>query len=248
MGATVDALHRLQEIELQIAEVRQRIDRKHRAVKKHEKGISNLDATIRSEEASLLADQMEADRVELEMKTQEAAVGRLRQALNLARTNKEYSAILTQLNTNKADISKLEERVLAVLNQIDLKKKHVAAVREEHSGGLAKLDELKAATREIEESSRHRLARFSEERERAAAAVPPTALQIFNRIAGKQDGEAMALVLRTHPKREEYACDGCNMSITLEQVNAILSRDEAVLCNTCGRILYLESSVASSSR
>ena len=40
---------------------------------------------------------------ELDLKTQESAIGRLRNALNTAKSNKEYSAILAQINSDKAD-------------------------------------------------------------------------------------------------------------------------------------------------
>ncbi len=246
MGATVDALHRLQDIELQIAEVRQRIERKHRAAKRQGKNLAEIDANIENKESALRADQMEADRLELDLKSQEAAVSKLRQALNVSKTNKEYSAVLTQLNTNKADISKLEESELAVINQVEAKRKEIAIIREQRTKEAAKLEELKAGAREVEASLKDRLVRLQAERDEAAAAVPASALVMFNRVAQKHDGEAMAMVFRTHPKRGEYACEGCNMSITLEQVNTILSRDEAVLCNTCGRILYLESPATSS--
>ncbi|MBN2560547.1 MAG: hypothetical protein JXQ75_06425 [Phycisphaerae bacterium] len=248
MGATLDALHRLQEVELHIAEVRQRIDRKHRAVKKQEKRIADLITRIRKKEAALRADQMEADRLDLDMKAHEVEIAKLRQALNVAKTNKEYSAILTQLNTTKADNSKVEERVLALFNQLEAKRKDLESIREEYGKEGARLDELKEAARAVEEDSRDRLAQLDLERDDAGAAVPPTALNTFNRVAKKNNGEAMALLCRTNPKREEYACEGCNMSVTLEQVNAILSRDEAVLCNTCGRILYLESPTPSRAR
>ncbi len=247
MGETLDALHRLQEIELRLAEVRRRIERKHSAVKKQEKRIVEVEATIRSKEASLRTDQMEADRLDLDIQVREAEITKLRQALNVTKTNKEYSAILTQLNTNKANNSKIEERVLLLFGQLEAKRKTIAEIGEERKQENARLDELRAATIEAEEACKDRLAQLTEKRDRAAEAVPGKALSIFNRVAVKNDGEAMAMVFRTNPKREEFACEGCNMAVTLEQVNAVMSRDEAVLCNTCGRILHLETPTAARS-
>lgn len=248
MGAILDALHRLQEVELQIAEIQGGIDRKHRAVKAQERRIAELDAKIKGKEVALRTDQMEADRLNMEVKTAEAQIAKLRQALNCSKTNKEYSAVLTQLNTFKADNGKVEDRVLAMLNQIDAKRKDLDVSREERGVEVARLEQLKAVVRQIEEQSRDRLEQLAEEREPAAEAIPPKVLDVFNRVAKANEGEAMARLVRTHPKREEYACHGCNMSVTLEQVNTILSRDEAILCNTCGRILYLNAPTASRTR
>lgn len=248
MGATLDALHRLQEVELQITEVRQRIERKRRVVRKQEKYVADLDAKIRKKRGALVTDQIEADSLELDIKARDGEIAKLRQVLNVAKTNKEYSAVLTQLNTYKADNSKIEEQLLSILNQLEAKRQEIATIEEERGGETAKLERVEAATREAEESSKDRLAQLGEKRSQAAATVPESALSVFDRVADKNEGEAMALVFRTHPKRGEYACGGCNMSAPLEQINAILSRDEAVLCNTCGRILYLDSAAASQSR
>lgn len=241
MGATLDALHRLQEVELQIAEIRSGIDRKARAVTRQQSRIKDLDAKIATILAAIRQDQMEADRLDLDVKSQEADIAKLRAALNVAKTNKEYSAILTQLNTNKADNSKIEEKALTALSSIDTRRKELAAIQEEKAAEAAKLAEFQSAVQHAEDHARPRMDQLTSERQKAAQSVPASALQVFTRVANKNEGQALAPVIRTNPKRAEYACGGCNMAINIEQVNAIMSRDEAVLCNSCGRILYLES-------
>jgi predicted nucleic acid-binding Zn-ribbon protein len=244
MGATLDALHRLQEVELQIAEIQRKIDRKLRAVSKQDERIAEIDSQIQARADALKREQMEADRLDLDMKTHDASIAKLRQNLNEVKTNKEYSAVLTQLNTEKADNAKLEERVLAMLAELEAKRKAIAEIRENRAREIARRQELVAEADDVKAKSSDRLNKLMQQRAEAASAVPERALDFFNRVAKKNDGEAMALVVRTHPKRAEYACDGCNMAITIEQVNAITSRDEAVLCNICGRILYMDPSGA----
>ncbi len=244
MGATLDALHRLQEFELQIAEIRRGIDRKHRAVHKQEERITQLDAQIRAEQSALRTDQMESDRLDLDLKSRDVEIAKYRQALQVSKTNKEYSAILTQLNTYKADNSKLEDKVLALMGQVDARRKTIAGMNEQRATEAARLADLRAAAKAEEDRCRDRMTALQTERDRAAAAVSPQALEFFNRVAQKNDGEAMAKVVCTNPKRSEYVCNGCNMSINIEQVNAIMSRDEAITCNICGKILYVDAPAA----
>ncbi len=245
MGATLDALHRLQEVELQIADIRRDVDRKLRAARRQEQRIAEIEERIRSERSALQSSQMEADRFDLDVKSKDAEIVKLRQALQVSKTNKEYSAILTQLNTYKADMSKVEDRVLSLMSQVDVKRREIAAIEQERESERAKLAELQADAEAADARSRDRLAGLQAQRLEAASVVPPTALEFFDRVAKKNEGAALARVVRTHPKRAEYACEGCNMSITIEQVNAVLSRDEAIVCNICGRILYLEAPAAS---
>ena len=63
--------------------------------------------------------KVQADRLELELKSNEETISKLRAALNSARTNKEYAAVLTQLNTNKADNSKIETQALELMKDIE---------------------------------------------------------------------------------------------------------------------------------
>jgi predicted nucleic acid-binding Zn-ribbon protein len=243
MGATLDALHRLQEVELQIAEINRATDRKSRAVSRQELAIADLDKRITAAKASLQTEQVEADRYDLDVKSREAEIAKYRQALNQTKTNKEYSALLTQLNTYKTDMAKVEDKVLGMLNQTEARRKAIAELQAERVKEVTRLDELKASLESERSSTRSRLESLKAERDTAAKGVPAGALSLFNRVVKKNEGEALATIIRTHPKRGEYACGGCNMSVTIEQVNAVMSRDEAIPCNNCGRILYMEATV-----
>ena len=65
----------------------------------------------------------------------------------------------------------------------------------------------------------------------------------FERVAEYHEGDAMANVIKPHPKSDEFICGGCHMTITTELVNALMSRDDLQMCNNCGRILYLDKAV-----
>ncbi len=240
MGAVLDALHRLQEIELQLAEVHQRIEARVRAAAAQERRLKQISEEIDAKRKELLARQMEADRLNLEIKSNEEKIAKLRAALNAARTNKEYSAVLAQLNTDKANNAKVEERLLALLSELDEARKRLAEDEQRLAAERAKLADLSQAAADTKEQSADRLEKLRAERAVAAAAVPSGALEMFERLARKNEGRALSLLIRINPRREEFACSSCNMSVTLEQVNAIITRDEPVLCHVCGQMLYLE--------
>ena len=54
----------------------------------------------------------------------------------------------------------------------------------------------------------------------------------------------LAVVVQVHPKRLEFSCGGCHMSVPLELVNALKSREDIQCCNVCGRILYVQEEAA----
>jgi len=248
MGSILDALHHLQEIELQLTDVRQRVKGRHQAVRAQEKRIASLTSDLDAKRKAIRDKQVESDRLGLDVKSFEERMSKLRAALNTSKTTKEYSAVLVELNTHKADCAKVEERTLALLGEIDAARKLLQQEEARLADENARLTDAQKAARDYEQQVADRMGTLAAEREQAATAVPPTVLGIFGRVAEKHEGQAMALVVRTNPRREEFVCSGCNMGVTLQQVNAIVSRDEPIFCNTCGRILYLERSVASGAR
>lgn len=242
MGATLDALHRLQSIETQLRSVRQQIESKRRSVQGRKRRLAALERQIADTRNLIRQAQTQADRLELERKTHEQHVTRLREALNQAKTNKEYAAVLSQLNTDKANALRIEDAVLAALGRVDeLKKReadHQAALDKEQTS----LGDLQHSAAELETKLSNRLADLESQRDAAAERIPPQTLNLFERACEKHDGEAMAPIEQVHPKRGEYTCQGCNMSITLETINALRSRRDAVrVCQTCSRILYLDT-------
>jgi predicted nucleic acid-binding Zn-ribbon protein len=239
MGATLDALHRLQTIETQLRSVREQIESKQRSVQAHHRRIATTERQIADIHHQIRQAQSEADRMDLDRKTHEQHIAKLRETLNRTKTNKEYAAILTQLNTDKADAAKTEDAVLTAMTKVDDLKKQESELKVNKEKEQARAAELEKAAAEVQAKLAGSLKDLEAQRSAAAAQVSKEALATFERACESHNGEALAVVERVHPKRPDYICSGCNMSLTLETINALQTRDIVVQCQTCSRILYL---------
>jgi predicted nucleic acid-binding Zn-ribbon protein len=241
MGETLEALHRLQAVERQLAEIRRDREAKVRRVEYHRRQIRKAHEKLEATQASIRERQTRADALQLEMTSFEESIDKHRQALNTAKTNKEYAAILTAMNTEKADSAKLETQILQELDAAQALKNEAAKIE----ATIVKLteDATRADTSLQEHDKKWKNQRdgLQADRDVCAEKVPPAALAVFNRVAEHHDGEALVPVSRLHPKREEYICSGCNMKVTLEVINALHTRDDIQECAVCGRILHLDS-------
>ena len=242
MGATLDALHRLQSIEDRLRSVREQIDSKRRLVQGRRNRVAHIERQINDTHQAIRQAQTEADRLELDRLTREEHVARLREALNRTKSNKEYAALLTQLNTEKADMLKLEDSALNAMGRVEQERKKETELKALIEKEKSQTAEVTKTVQEAEGKLAAELEALERERAGAADHIPARALAVFERACERHEGEAMALVERVHPKRAEYVCTGCNMSIPLEVINALQSRDEVQQCQTCSRILYLEAS------
>jgi hypothetical protein len=239
MGATLDALFKLQSIETQLTDHRKAIESRKRQVqvvsRRVEECLRNHQATLeRAQER-----QVRSDSLELEVKSKEAEITKLREALNRAKSNKEYAAILTQINTGKADTAKQEELILQIMSEVEAVREQAKAHLEQAESEKGRLAGLQRALEEFETSSKGRIDELLKQREAVVAELPGEVLSVFERVAARHDGEAMAEVVQENPRRQEFSCGGCSMAVTLEQYSRLHEADEIVVCNSCGRILYL---------
>lgn len=240
MGALLEQLRRLQGVELQLTALRRNRETKSRHVEVVRRHLSQVEDRLQQNHAKAREVQMKIDGLSLDVASQEESINRHRQALNKAKTNKEYAAILTAMNTEKADSSKTETAVLQHMDELSKIKAEATAIEEEKARILESLAAAEAALKAFDQQSAADLARLQGERESVAATIHLQAVDVFNRVAERHEGEALAAVTKLRPKRDEWSCGGCNMKVTLEVVNSLQTRDEIQTCKVCGRILYLD--------
>ncbi len=244
MSEIIEELRGLQQIELQLAEFRRSRESKERRLETRRRNLGKLNEKIEAARRVCMERQVRFDELQLDVAAREDSISHHRQALNKAKTNKEYAAVLTAMNTEKADNAKIETAMLEAAKEMEASQAEIAtqqAEQEKLRGELAKSEaELAAADAAVADE----LKRLRGERESYASRIPPAAMEAFNRASARHDGEALARVVKPRPKEDEYSCSGCNLKVRLEVVNALKSRDEVQVCGSCSRILYVEPSAA----
>jgi len=245
MGATLEQLFHLQEIETQLVDHRRRLDTRRRQIRSSERRIEQC-SQEHDETLNRARDrQVAADAIELQIKTNDAEVTKLREALNSAKSNREYAAILTQINTTKADNTKEEEIVLQMMSETEAIRSQADAQLEQQKKEKRRLAELESDFKAFESTINTRVADLQKRRDGITAELPAELVKMFDRVAAKHDGEGLAEAVQDNPRRAEFSCGGCSMAVTLEQINRIQSHDEVSTCNYCGRILHLSNNAHS---
>ncbi len=244
MGELLEELHRLQQVELKLAEIRQTREDKARRIERFRRRTDQADEKLLQHNRTVRERQMRIDTLSLDVAAREEQINKHRIALTKAKTNKEYAAILTAMNTEKADNSKIETEILQLMERmqtLEEEGKQIEAEKAQH------LESAETAQKVLDafdaEINKERIS-LEATHDQHSEKIPGPIFATFTRVAQRHEGDAMATVTKTHPKRDEYICAGCNMKITLEVVNSLQSRDEIQLCGQCGRILYFETTPA----
>lgn len=233
-------LHTLQEIESQIVDIRRQLDRKDRQVRAQGRRLTAIRDAAEQYRLETLQTQARFDELDVDIKGRSANIEKLREHLNTVRTNKEYAAVLAQLNNEKADVSRLESQALEIMQAIEVRKTEAAEKASAESAEAERLEDLKAQHEQAVSSFSGRLSQLGRQREECAADMEQRTISLFDRLSERYEGEVLAEVERINPRRDEFICTGCHMSLRVEVVNMLKSRDDIVTCKSCGRILFMD--------
>jgi predicted nucleic acid-binding Zn-ribbon protein len=241
MGPVLNGLLKLQSVENRLRAEKAKLTRCRRNVVIQENLIRSLQNALEAKKEEVELTKVQFDRLELEIKSRDETIGRLRASLNSTKTNKEYAAVLTQLNTTKADNSKIETQTLELLKDIEADEAECKDIQKQIDEQKATLEERRTESEALAVKYQKEIDTIQLDWDRAAQAVSPEALETFRRVAETYDGQAVALV-KQEGKKGAYSCGGCFMGITAECVNLLMTKDDIIRCPNCTRILVLGNS------
>ena len=243
MGPVLHGLIKLQSVENGMRTVKSKLTRCRRSVIFQENQIRTMRNGLAAKEEEIKLARVQIDRLELDLKSKDEHIAKYRAALNLAKTNKEYSSILTELNTSKADNTKVETHILELMKNIEADEENCTATLQKIEDQSKHLDELRKKT-DVEAAKHEKeIAEIQKDWDEAAKDIPGETLEIFNRVAETYDGEAIAEVGKQDDRNDIYSCGGCFMRVPAETTNTLMTKDDIVRCPNCTRILVYKDSV-----
>lgn len=242
MGSVLQGLVKLQSVENRLRAAKAKLTRCRRNVIIQENQVRTLQNALEAKKEEIQLTTIQSDRLELELKSRDEQIAKLRASLNSAKTNKEYAAVLTQLNTTKADNSKIETQILELMKDIEADQAECLQMQQQIEEQKQKLEEIRKESEQLAEKYEKEIEEIQFEWDQAAKDIPSEFLETFKRVAETYDGEALAVIEQQEGKSATYTCGGCFMGVTAESVNLLMTRDEIIRCPNCTRILVLSSS------
>jgi len=244
MGPLLNGLIKLQSVENRLRAAKAKLARCRRTVIIQENQVRSLQNALEAKKEELQLTRVQCDRLELELKTGDEQTAKLRAALNSAKTNKEYAALLSQLNTTKADNSKVETQILELMKDIEVDEAECENIRKQIDEQKQQLEQTRTEAEQLADKHQAEIEEIQVEWNQVAHTIPAGPLEIFKRVAETYDGQAVAVVEQQEGKMETYSCGGCFMNIATEFVNLLMTKDDIIRCPNCTRIIVLGDSQA----
>jgi len=203
--------------------------------------LAALEAEFKKEEETVLSQKVELDRLlkerrhkEKELDEETERVKKTEARVFEIKTNKEYQAILKEIDGAKKLNRQREEEILGLLERFEELQK---AAREGEKELAVKRKEYELLISDLRERAAQfdqKMAAEVKERDERQKGLPPDILGKYQMLLEKRQGLAVASV-------SNGVCHACNMNLRPQLYIELQKQQTLILCPNCSRILFWEN-------
>ena len=181
--------------------------------------------------------RLDATRKDLRAKERDLEVTATKRAkaesrLYEVKTNREYSAVLLEIEEMKQEKAQTEEEILALMETQEGLTGDVRDADLRLKGRQEQARQDEAAVKKKLEGVEAELAVIRSQRATRAKDVPAGVLASYERILKARGGIAVA------PVTAAAVCGACRVTIRPQAMQELRSANELMICESCGRYLY----------
>jgi predicted nucleic acid-binding Zn-ribbon protein len=233
MHPAIPHLIELQRVDHNIGALRAEIDSYPKRIQDADSKLSGARAAVAAAKEAHTNALKERKKFELDVDQWKDRARKYRDQSGAVKTNEAYKALLHEIANAEAEVAKAEDRQLDVMmsgEEFERRVRHAEAdLKEAGTSVAADRKEIHARYDEKQKLLKVALA----ERERIATPVPKDLLELYERIAKRHNGTAMAQV-------RDDQCRGCGMRVLPHIIQELRqeTNEEIYRCEMCGLILY----------
>lgn len=231
MNPDLDRLIRLQQLETATDEARRKIADYPERTQTLNARLQSARDLLSGVKARLTAAQERRRGDEKEVATVQTRLAKYKDQLLEVKTNREYQAMLHEIEAAQNDIRAREDRILEIMMESD---ELAAAVKKSEA-------ELKTAEKEIAAERqtldrevaelRAELEKTAAARQKLASEIDRSVLDTFEQVAKGRKGVAVA-------EARNGLCTICHVRLRPQVFNEIRRNASIIQCDSCRRILY----------
>jgi uncharacterized protein len=148
------------------------------------------------------------------------------------KTNKEYSAVLLEIEEAKQEKSKTEEEILGLMEMQERLGVEIKDAEQRFRSREEQARQDEAVVRKKLAAVEQELGALRGDRGSRAKELPPGLLASYDRISRARGGVAVAAVSAA------AVCGGCRVGIRPQAIQELRTATGLMVCESCGRYLY----------
>lgn len=221
--------NRILQLERELKDIPERKKIEMGRLEEHRKEVEEAESLTKAKQAGM-------GELELEVESHKGQISKLRQQQMELKTNQEFKAMESEIDTVEKKIDSLEDQQLTMMDEIEAASVSLAAHKQDLSKEEESVERDCQAWDERALVLQKDLEAAQVEREEAVSGVTNTDLLTnYQRVHSRRENALVAVV--------DGICGGCHMQLPPYVVHEIKKQahieDEAVSCDYCGRLLHI---------
>jgi predicted nucleic acid-binding Zn-ribbon protein len=231
MNADLKRLIRLQTIDLDIQQLRTKIDLFPSISKALDDKLRAANAQVTSAHEKSKNDLSTRKKLEGEVSSLEAKISKYREQMLSVKTNDEYKALQKEIEHTQAAIRKVEDGILALMLEAESSTQEIRL-----ADARLKEDQQRVNQERRELESEHQkdvtaIQSYITERKDLEAQISGDLLPRYERVRKFRGGIGISAA-------RDYVCEVCQVRIRPQVFQEIRKNDQIIACDACQRILY----------
>ena len=227
----IKKLIKLQKLDTEAQALRREADEGPRRIEELESGLSDLEQELAAGQAEL--DELNANRKEIENSVEDNKykMKRSQSRLPMIKNNREYKAMLKEIDDLKRAKFDLEEDILALMERSE-------TLEAEHKDRLQRADEIRAELEQNRQSIMDRVAEcearlvgLDAEREELREEIDEGLISRYDHVSYNRGGVGVVAVVGG-------ACQMCYMNLTAQEFVDLQHMNRLMTCPSCNRLMY----------
>jgi uncharacterized protein len=226
-----DLIIELQRLEAELRDASLVLEGIPRLVQDVDKRIQSTTKLVADAKDKMAQNQKKRRDLENDVKDLKGQIGKYKRQLNEVKTNKEYTALLHEIEETQHKVDELEETIIAEMLAADDVEEEIKSALHRQGAEEEVLKKEKVVLDEKLKETEARFAALSRDREALLPRIPREQLRLYEAISQKKGGTALS------PVTGDF-CAMCHMRVRPQMLNEIRDKTKVILCEACGRILY----------
>jgi predicted nucleic acid-binding Zn-ribbon protein len=229
----LELLRELQKIDLTLKRIKEERDRFPKEMKKLDEREHIEKERIQKEREKIESLEKERRQKERNLNTEQEKIKKAEGRMFEVKTNKEYQALLNEVEAIKEATSREEEEILKILEEIDELKKDLLKREKEVATTLEKIEREKKKIQEKMDQGDGLWKEQKERREVLSKQVESSLYKLYNTLKEKRQGVGVVSV-------KDETCQGCFVNVPPQMFIEAQKNNAIIRCPNCNRILYWE--------
>ena len=231
MREQLKLLWELQKIDLELRGIKEEKDRYPKEIKKLDEKQKIEKERIQKEREKIESLEKTRRQKEGHLNTEQEKIKRAEGRMSEVKTNKEYQALLSEIDTIKEANSRIEEEILQVMDEIDELKKDLSKREKEMGSTLEKIEGERKKLQEKTAQGEKAWSERVERRELLSKQIESKLVKLYNTLKEKRQGVGVVSV-------KNETCQGCFLNVPPQMFIEVQKNNALVRCPHCNRILY----------